>query len=101
MSDLLEVALFVSGIVGALFLLGLLLYSRRARNWNRKAQDQGEATCRDCGHKGPLSYGVLAGARVTSANIRLVCAGCESDNWYVPGGKRDPAKHETRLRSAH
>jgi hypothetical protein len=101
MFELLQVALFAGGVVGALFLLGVLTYYRRARNWDKKAEANGEATCKDCGHKGPLSYGVLAGARVTSANIRLVCARCESENWYVPGGKRDPKRRGTELRSAH
>ncbi|HVR83489.1 MAG TPA: hypothetical protein VMU54_04210 [Planctomycetota bacterium] len=101
MSELLEVVSVAGGVVGALFLLGLLTYSRKAKHWNKKAEDQGEAVCTDCGYKGPLSYGFLAGARVTSANIRLVCGGCQGDNWYVPGGKRDPAKPGTKLRPSH
>ncbi|HLY72748.1 MAG TPA: hypothetical protein VKU80_01410 [Planctomycetota bacterium] len=101
MSEVGQVALFAGGVVGVLFLLGLLTYSRRARNWTQKAEANGEAVCKDCGHKGPLSYGFLTGARVTSANIRLVCAECEGENWCVPGGKRDPNRRGTKFGSAH
>jgi hypothetical protein len=100
MSDVVQVALFCGGVVGALFLLGVITYSRRARKWSKKAEANGEAVCKDCGHKGPLSYGFTAGARVTSANIRLVCGGCEGENWYVPGGKRDPDRRGTKYRAA-
>lgn len=85
----LEVALFAGGVMGALFLLGVLVYYPRARRWSGRALKEGEAICRDCQYVGTLSYGILAGVRVTSANIRLVCAKCNSENWYVPGGKRD------------
>ena len=89
MPELLQVALFVSGVMGALFLLGVLIYYPRNRRWTLKAEAEGVATCRDCGYVGTLSYGLLAGARVSSANIRTVCAKCGSRDWYIPGGKRD------------
>ena len=89
MSDLLLPALTVVGVMSALFLLGVLFSHARVKRWGQKAESQGQATCRDCGHQGQLSYGLLAGKLVTSANIRLICAECGSENWYVPGGKRD------------
>ena len=89
MSDLLLPALTVIGTMSALFLLGVLVNYARVKRWTQRADSQGQAVCRDCGHQGQLSYGLLAGKLVTSANIRLICAKCESENWYVPGGKRD------------
>jgi hypothetical protein len=89
MSDLLLPALMVVGTMSVLFLLGVLVNYARVKRWAQRAETQGQALCRDCGHQGALSYGLLAGKLVTSANIRLICAGCGSQNWYVPGGKRD------------
>jgi len=89
MSDLLIPACMLVGTMAVLFLLGVLVNHARVKRWSRKAETQGQAVCRDCGHQGQLSYGLLAGKLVTSANIRLICAGCGSENWYVPGGKRD------------
>ena len=89
MSDLLLPGMMVVGTMSVLFLLGVLVNYARVRRWSRRAQTQGQALCRDCGHQGDLSYGLLAGKLVTSANIRLICARCGSENWYVPGGKRD------------
>ena len=38
---------------------------------------------------------------VTSANTRLVCEQCNSENWFVPGGKRDPKRRNgTEIRPA-
>lgn len=100
MSELLQVLLYSCGVVLCLFLLGVLAYYPRARKWKRKAQSEGDAVCRDCGHTGQLSYGFLSGVRVSSANIRLVCAKCEGENWYVPGGRRDKKGRGTGLRHA-
>lgn len=91
MSELLEPALMVLGITSGMFLLGVLLNYSRAKRWGGRANAEGQATCRDCGYVGTLSYGVLAGKLVTSANIRLICAQCESENWFIPGKTRDPA----------
>jgi Zn finger protein HypA/HybF involved in hydrogenase expression len=99
MSDILMPALMLLGIMSALFLLGVLLNRARVRRWELRADSQGHAVCRDCGHKGTLSYGLLAGKLVTSANIRLICAGCGSENWYVPGGKRDTGTRNLEKRA--
>jgi Zn finger protein HypA/HybF involved in hydrogenase expression len=80
-----------------LFLLGLLVNHARVKRWRQRAGSKGPAVCRDCGHQGNLSYGLLSGKLVTSANIRLICEKCDSENWYVPGGKRDtrtPTRHK-------
>lgn len=89
MSEMLVPALMVLGTMSVLFLLGFLINHARVKRWENRADEKGEAVCRDCGHQGILSYGLLAGKLVTSANIRLICAECGSENWYVPGGKRD------------
>lgn len=89
MEEILVPALTVLGTMSTLFLLGLLINHARIKRWNIKAVKEGEAVCRDCGHIGTLSYGMLAGKMLSSTNIRLICAKCDSDNWYVPGGKRD------------
>ena len=89
MYEMIVPVLTVLGTMSALFLLGLLINHARAKRWNTKAVKEGEAVCRDCGHIGTLSYGMLAGKMISSANIRLICAKCDSENWYVPGGKRD------------
>jgi len=89
MIDHLQPLLILGTVASLLFIAGFLLNRSRAKRWNQKAQKEGQATCRDCGHVGTLSYGLLAGRVVTSANIRLVCESCHSENWFVPGGKRD------------
>lgn len=89
MSDFLLPALTVLGTMSVLFLLGVLVNHARVKRWSRRADSQGVAVCRDCGHCGILSYGLLAGKLVSSANIRLICEQCRSENWYVAGGKRD------------
>lgn len=89
MSELLLPGLMVAGTMLVLLLLGMLVNHARVKRWKQRADTQGQAVCRDCGHSGPLSYGLLAGKLVTSANIRLICEKCQSENWYVPGGKRD------------
>ncbi|MBV8881753.1 MAG: hypothetical protein JO332_17480 [Planctomycetaceae bacterium] len=96
MSEFLLPGLTVLGTMSALFLLGMLVNYARVKRWEQRADSQGQATCRDCGHSGQLSYGLLAGKLMTSANIRLICEKCGSENWYVPGGKRD-----TGTRSRH
>jgi hypothetical protein len=100
MSEMLQPVLILLGVAGALFLAGLLLNHPRVKRWTRRAEEQGQATCRDCGHVGILSYGFLSGRTVTSANIRLVCEKCTSENWFIPGGKRDGARKGTELRRA-
>lgn len=99
MTELLLPASAVLGTMGVLMLLGLILNHARVRRWKQRAETQGQAVCRDCSHQGPLSYGLLAGKLVTSANIRLICEKCGSENWYVPGGKRD-TKTPTRQKLA-
>lgn len=89
MSDLLIPACMLVGTMSVLFLLGVVVNHARVKRWKQKADSQGQAVCRDCGFTGQLSYGLLAGKLVTSANIRLICAKCGSENWFVPGGKRD------------
>src|SRR5258708_36438938 len=96
MSDLLIPACMLVGTMSVLFLLGVLVNHARVKRWAHRADSQGSATCRDCGHQGQLSYGLLAGKLVTSANIRLICAQCGSENWYVPGGKRDTGSRPHR-----
>jgi hypothetical protein len=92
--------LILAGVASVLLLAGVALNLPRVKRWNRRAQAEGQATCRDCGHVGTLSYGLLNGRVVTSANIRLVCAQCNSENWFVPGGKRDGGRKGTELRRA-
>lgn len=96
MSDYLLPALTFLGTMAVLFLLGVLVNHARVKRWRQRADSKGPAVCRDCGHQGTLSYGLLSGKLVTSANIRLICEKCTSENWYVPGGKRDtrtPTRH--------
>jgi Zn finger protein HypA/HybF involved in hydrogenase expression len=100
MDELLLPALTVVGTMSALFLLGVLVNHARVKRWNRRADSEGQAVCRDCGHQGQLSYGLLAGKLVTSANIRLICANCQSENWYVPGGKRDTGTRTPKKRAS-
>jgi hypothetical protein len=97
MLEMLEPAVIMVGVMSVLFLVGLLLHRSRGKRWDEKAEKEGKAHCRDCGHDGTLSYGFLSGADINSANIRLVCEKCHSENWYVPGGKRDPDKKGTDL----
>jgi hypothetical protein len=101
MIDHLQPLLILVTVASVLFIVGFLLNRARAKRWNQKAEAEGHATCRDCGHVGTLSYGLLAGRVVTSANIRLVCEACNSENWFVPGGKRDPQRRKgTEIRPA-
>ncbi len=100
MSEMLQPVLIMVGVTAVLLLAGLLLNLPRVKRWRQKAASEGQATCRDCGFVGTLSYGLLTGKIVTSANIRLVCARCDSENWYVPGGKRDTSRKGTELRRA-
>jgi Zn finger protein HypA/HybF involved in hydrogenase expression len=96
MSDILLPVLTLVVTMSVLLLLGLLMNHARVKRWSRRADSKGQAVCRDCGHQGTLSYGLLSGKLVTSANIRLICEKCASENWYVPGGKRDsrtPTRH--------
>jgi hypothetical protein len=99
-SEALPPFLFVVAIMSVLLLAGAVLNSPRVKRWRKKAESEGQATCRDCDHIGKLSYGLLAGQVLTSANIRLVCEKCHSENWFVPGGKRDPSRKGTELRRA-
>jgi Zn finger protein HypA/HybF involved in hydrogenase expression len=99
MSDFISPLLMLVGTTAVLFLLGVLVNRARIQRWNNRADSEGQAVCRDCGHKGTLSYGLLAGKLVTSANIRLICAKCDSENWYVPGGKRDKGNRSTDKRT--
>lgn len=92
MTEHLQPLLILLTVASVLFVAGFLLNYARVKRWSQKAEAEGHATCRDCGHVGTLSYGLLAGRVVTSANIRLVCEKCNSENWFVPGGKRD-TKH--------
>ncbi|HLY08439.1 MAG TPA: hypothetical protein VKW04_03935 [Planctomycetota bacterium] len=100
MEGLLLPILIMVGVVATLLLAGLVFNLPRVKRWARKAESAGQATCRDCGHVGTLSYGLLTGKVVTSANIRLVCNQCQSENWFVPGGKRDSNRKGTELRRA-
>jgi len=99
MSEMLVPGLWLLGTMSVLFLLGFLINHARVKRWEQRADKEGQAVCRDCGHRGTLSYGLLAGKMVTSANIRLICEECGSENWYVPGGKRDRGTG-TRVRQA-
>lgn len=96
MLEMLQPIAILLAVASVLFLAGLLFNHPRVKRWSRKAEAEGQATCRDCGHVGTLSYGFLSGRVVTSANIRLVCEKCTSENWYVPGGKRDRKGTELR-----
>jgi hypothetical protein len=90
MLDLLQPVLIMVAVMSVLLLGGLLLNRARGKRWDDKASAEGQARCRDCGHVGTLSYGFNPGAQINSSNLRLVCEKCHSENWYVPGGKRDP-----------
>ena len=101
MIDHLQPILILITVASVLFIAGFLLNAARVKRWSKKAQEEGQATCRDCGHVGMLSYGLLAGRVVTSANIRLVCGKCNSENWFVPGGRRDHTRRKgTEIRPA-
>jgi ribosomal protein S27AE len=48
-------------------------------------------TCGDCGHVGELLVRTMSATNVSSSNLRMVCAKCNSTNWTLPGGeKRKP-----------
>jgi len=88
MSDYLSTQALFLGIVPLLILIAFLINYPRARRWEQKARAQGDVTCRDCGHVGELLVRTLSATNVSSSNLRMVCAKCNSTNWQMPGGSK-------------
>ncbi len=88
MSDYLSTPALFLGIVPLLILVAFLINYPRARRWEKKVRAQGNVTCRDCGHVGELLVRTLSATNVSSSNLRMVCAKCNSTNWQMPGGSK-------------
>jgi len=88
MSDFLSTPALFLGIVPLLILVAFLIHYPRARRWEQKVRAQGKVTCGDCGHVGELLVRTISATNVSSSNLRMVCAKCNSTNWSMPGGER-------------
>ena|SRR5579863_1721765 len=86
---MLPAILVLSVVASILILAGLIINGPRVWRWHKKAKSEGRAMCRECGHVGALSYGLLPGKPQSSTHIRLICEKCDSEDWFVPGGSRD------------
>jgi hypothetical protein len=78
------------GIVPILILISLGLNYRRARRWAEKVRAHGHVHCRSCGFVGDLLVRALSAGSMSSSNLRLVCARCNSSDWFVPEEDRLP-----------
>lgn len=84
MSDFFDSPAMFLGVVPLLILLAFLLNYPRARRWEQKVREHGSVTCRSCGHVGELLVRTISATNVSSSNLRMVCAKCNSTDWYVP-----------------
>ena len=84
MSDFLATPALFLGIVPLLILVAFLLNHPRAKRWEQKVRAQGNVTCRSCGHVGELLVRTMSATNVSSSNLRLVCAKCNSTDWHIP-----------------
>lgn len=76
-------ALFL-GIVPLIILVAFLSHYPRARRWEQKARAHGDVTCRSCGHVGELLVRTISVTQLSSSNLRMVCAKCNSTDWHIP-----------------
>jgi hypothetical protein len=72
------------GIPPLLILLAFSMNYRRARRWQQKIQSHGQVNCRACGYRGELLVRTLSATNNSSSNLRLVCAQCNSSDWFIP-----------------
>ncbi|HLY10694.1 MAG TPA: hypothetical protein VKW04_15435 [Planctomycetota bacterium] len=85
MSDFFGAPALALGVVPLLILVAFLINYPRARRWAQKVRDQGSVTCRSCGHVGELLVRTISATQVSSSNLRMVCAKCNSTDWRLPG----------------
>ena len=71
------------GIVPLIILIAFLINYPRARRWEQKVRAHGACTCRSCGHVGELIVRTLSATNVSSSNLRMVCAKCNSTDWVM------------------
>jgi hypothetical protein len=88
MGDFLGTPALFLGIVPLLILIAFLINYPRARRWEQKVRSQGDVTCRSCGHVGGLLVRTMSATNVSSSNLRMVCAKCNSTDWYIPEGEK-------------
>jgi hypothetical protein len=84
MGDYLSTPTLFLGIVPLLILIAFLINYPRARRWEQKVRSHGSVTCRSCNHVGELLVRTLSATDVSSSNLRMVCAKCNSTDWYIP-----------------
>jgi len=76
------------GIVPLLIVIAFLINYPRARRWEQKVRAQGTVTCRSCGYVGELLVRTLSATNVSSSNLRMVCAKCNSTDWFIPENEK-------------
>ncbi len=89
MSDLFTTPALFLGIVPLIILIAFLINYPRARRWEQKARAQGNVTCRTCGYVGELLVRTISASNLSSSNLRMVCAKCNSSDWHVPDADRN------------
>ena len=78
----------ILAVVPVFLLVGWALNFRRGRRWEQRRRDQGSVHCRACGHVGEPQVRSLTSENASSANLRLVCAHCESPDWFIPDDEK-------------
>jgi hypothetical protein len=78
----------IVGVVPALILAALALNYKRAKRWEDKARAHGHVHCRSCGFVGDLAVRSVSTYDMTSSNLRLVCAKCNSSDWFIPENEK-------------
>jgi hypothetical protein len=84
MSDFFASPALFLGIVPLIILIAFLINYPRARRWEQKVKAHGDVTCRSCGHVGALEVRTLSASNLSSSNLRMVCAKCNSSDWHIP-----------------
>jgi hypothetical protein len=84
MGDVVGMYWALVGVVPVLIGLSVALNYRRARRWEQKIQAHGHVHCRACGHVGDLLVRTISATDNSSSNLRLVCANCNSADWFIP-----------------
>jgi hypothetical protein len=87
MSDFLTSPAIFLGIVPLIILVAFLINYPRAKRWEQKVRAQGSVTCRSCGYKGELLVRTISATNVSSSNLRMVCAKCNSTDWTMDDGQ--------------
>lgn len=72
------------GIVPLLIAVGITLNYRRVKRWEQKIRAHGDVNCRSCGYRGQLLVRTISAGDASSSNLRLVCAQCNSSDWFIP-----------------